>query len=566
WVDTDRDGIQDPGEPGIPGVTLTLTGPDGEPVTDVFGNPVEPVITDGDGFYDFPNLPALPAGQSYTVTIDPTSPALAPYIPTTPGQGDPDEDSSTGSATSGDLVNDGDRDDTLDFGFVLPSVSVGNFVWVDTDRDGIQDPGEPGIPGVVLILTGPDGEPVTDVFGNPVGPATTDANGRYNFPNLPGGVAYTVTIDPVASAGALAPYIPTTPGAGNNPAVDSSTGSATSVVLPNDGDRDSTLDFGFVLPSVSVGDYVWLDTDRDGVQDGNEPGIGGVQLTLTGPGGQPVTDVFGNPVPPVRTGPDGSYLFANLPALPPGQHYTVTVTSPPTDQVRIEGAAAPIAFGTIAPTTPNAGGNPARDSSTGSATSGNLTVNGAHDPTLDFGFVVSSVSVGGNLWEDADGDGTIDPGEPPIGGVLLELTGPDGEPVTDVFGNPVPPVRTDPDGRYDFANLPVLPPGSSYTVSIVRTDPQTTSALNGMNLTTTSWQLPADGLTDHGDVADGLDFGFRPPVAPQPPAPTTTTPPPLAPGLPATGGDIAQTLSFTMLLLMLGTGLTVLARQRRRVT
>jgi LPXTG-motif cell wall-anchored protein len=109
-------------------VTLTLTGPDGEPVTDVFGNPVGSVVTDGNGFYEFVNLPALAPGESYTVTVTPP----AGYVPTTPGVGDSAGDSSTGSATSGDLVNDGDRDDTLDFGFVP----------VPEDPPGEEPPGE----------------------------------------------------------------------------------------------------------------------------------------------------------------------------------------------------------------------------------------------------------------------------------------------------------------------------------------------------------------------------------------------------------------------------------------
>lgn len=68
---------------------------------------------------------------------------------------------------------------------------------------------------------------------------------------------------------------------------------------------------------VSVGDYVWFDSDRDGVQDANEDGIKSVTLTLTGPDGKPVTDVFGNPrVKPVKTDENGHYLFENLPVLP----------------------------------------------------------------------------------------------------------------------------------------------------------------------------------------------------------------------------------------------------------
>lgn len=124
WVDTNRNGVQNTGEPGIPGVRLTITGPGGGPVTDVFGNLVGPTFTDENGLYVFANLPILPPGQSYTVHIDPTSPALAPYVPTVPGAGgNRAVDSSTGSAVSGDLTVDGAHDPTLDFGFVLPDTT-----------------------------------------------------------------------------------------------------------------------------------------------------------------------------------------------------------------------------------------------------------------------------------------------------------------------------------------------------------------------------------------------------------------------------------------------------------
>lgn len=133
-------------------------------------------------------------------------------------------------------------------------VSVGDYVWVDSNRDGRQDAGEPGIPGVVLTITGPDGKPVTDVNGNPVGPVTTDANGRYSFDDLPvliGDETYTVQIDRSASATALAPYIPTTAGVGDRTG-DSSTWTASTLAgdLHADGDRDPSLDFGFVTKTL----------------------------------------------------------------------------------------------------------------------------------------------------------------------------------------------------------------------------------------------------------------------------------------------------------------------------
>ncbi|HWL45507.1 MAG TPA: SdrD B-like domain-containing protein [Ilumatobacter sp.] len=249
WVDTDRDGVQDAGEPPVPGATVRLLDPD--------GNEVAVTTTDANGYYVFTDLPV---STDFIVEF-PTTIEVGgqTHVLTQPNQGDDaidsDADPATGRvsittpATGNNSEVPGEADDpTIDAGFVAPSVSVGDFVWVDTDRDGIQDSGEPGIPGVVLVLTGPDGGPVVDVFGNPVGPVTTDADGRYLFPNLPAGVAYTVTIDQAASAAALAPYVPTTAGAGSNPARDSSTGSATSAVLPNNGDHDPTLDFGFVLP------------------------------------------------------------------------------------------------------------------------------------------------------------------------------------------------------------------------------------------------------------------------------------------------------------------------------
>src|SRR5207344_3349773 len=44
---------------------------------------------------------------------------------------------------------------------------------------------------------------------------------------------------------------------------------------------DNTSDFGFVPPAQGViGDYVWHDLNRDGIQDANEPGINNVTVRL----------------------------------------------------------------------------------------------------------------------------------------------------------------------------------------------------------------------------------------------------------------------------------------------
>ncbi|MHA7271109.1 SdrD B-like domain-containing protein [Arthrobacter sp. HLT1-20] len=509
WVDSNRDGIQTAGEKGIEDVVLTLTGPDGKAVTDVFGRPVGPATTDENGGYTFVNLPVLKDGENYNVAIDKdgSQEALAAYIPTITGAGDRGTDSSSWTATSEGLTQDGDRDPSLDFGFVLPKVSVGDYVWADTSRDGIQTAGEKGIEGVVLTLTGPDGLPVTDVFGNPVGSATTDENGGYTFVNLPvlkDDESYTVAIDKAGSQEALAAYIPTITGAGDR-GTDSSTWTASSEGLTRDGDRDPSLDFGFVLPRVSVGDYVWVDTDRDGIQSDGEKGLADVVLALLGPDGLAVTDVFGNPVGPLTTDEKGKYSFVNLPVLAAGEFYTVTI-----DQTASAKPLAP-----YIPTQLGAGVR-GTDSSTWTTTTEGLLNDGDRDPSLDFGFVLPKVSVGDYVWVDSNRDGIASDGEKGIKDVILTITGPDGKPANDVFGNPVGTSTTDEDGKYTFVNLPVLPAGKSYTVTIDRDGSKealapyvpTITGAGERGTDSSTWTATTEGLLNDGDRDPSLDFGF----------------------------------------------------------
>ncbi|VTR76980.1 Serine-aspartate repeat-containing protein G [Cellulomonas hominis] len=63
---------------------------------------------------------------------------------------------------------------------VSRTYALGDRVWVDEDRDGQQDDGEPGVPGVTVRLY-PAGSDV------PVATTTTDADGRYAFDLLPAG-------------------------------------------------------------------------------------------------------------------------------------------------------------------------------------------------------------------------------------------------------------------------------------------------------------------------------------------------------------------------------------------
>lgn len=270
------------------GVTVALLKKDGTPVLDKDGNPVT-AVTDAEGKYSFPGL----ALGEYTVSVvDPTSGPLAGTKPTEAytGRYKTTADVTIAEAT-GSVID-------VNFGFVKPA-SVGDYTWMDVNRDGIQDADEPALPGVTVTLTYEDGSAVTDASGNVVTAKTSDANGKYSFENLLPG-------DYKVSFQAPAGYEATTSDAGADRAKDSN-GAEASVTLAQD-QTDDTIDFGAVGTGV-IGDQLFLDVNQNG---GNAPDAGdkvlpGVKVTLTwtGPGG--ITRTY-----ETTTDTDGKYKFENL--------------------------------------------------------------------------------------------------------------------------------------------------------------------------------------------------------------------------------------------------------------
>lgn len=130
--------------------------------------------------------------------------------------------------------------------FVVAS-TIGDYVWYDTNSNGLQDSGELGVPGFPVRLTG------TDSDGNAVTASTaTDATGRYRFDNLQSG-DYLVTFDPAGlGSGPTGAETFTLRNVGPDTAIqsdgDQQTGTTPARALAFDTD-DDTLDQGIVTPA-----------------------------------------------------------------------------------------------------------------------------------------------------------------------------------------------------------------------------------------------------------------------------------------------------------------------------
>ncbi len=427
WLDTDGDGIQDGGEPNIPGVTVRLLQADGiTPIPDPANPAIDYVVTtDGSGNYLFDNLPAGDYVVFFDTPLD-LSPQDAGGNDALDSDADPTAGASKGKTGVITLGIDQDRTD-VDAGIITLG-AIGDTVWVDLDGDGVLDGGELGIEGATVTLTPPAGVDL----GNGAGVAvttTTDANGNYLFTDLPPG-DYTVAVAlPAALPAAIATAYPFL------------TIDELASVFDDDGGNDDTSnltlplagsnlnqDFGF-QPLGSIGDTVWVDINNDGVQNPGELGIEGVTVTLfpTG-GGAPVV---------IQTDANGNYLFDNLPA----GDYTVAVVLPAALPANIAAAYPDLTIAELA-----AG----FDANGGEDSTSTLTL-GVGEDNVDQDFAFTALgSISGTVLEDTDGD---DIGDTPIPGVVLELLDSTGNPVLDpVTGLPIT-TMTDGAGNYTFTGV-----------------------------------------------------------------------------------------------------------------
>jgi len=113
--------------------------------------------------------------------------------------------------------------------------AIGDFVWIDENRDGIQDEGEPGFPGATVNLY--------DCEDNFIATMLTDANGYYLFDGLIPGDYYVEFIQPEG-------YDITLQDQGSDDALDSDANPTTGITICttlNGGETDLTWDCGLYL-------------------------------------------------------------------------------------------------------------------------------------------------------------------------------------------------------------------------------------------------------------------------------------------------------------------------------
>ncbi len=526
WRDDNGDGVQDPGEPGLAGVEVQLLGPSGAVLSTT--------TTDASGQYFF-NLTAISStlanisGTQWAVRIPLTTTLPAAYGVTNQDTGGVSNNAETSDLRDSDGDNvgalagspnqfttirfvtrgPGANNHTLDFGFEPLGAQFGDRVWIESDTDGNANTGTiTPVAGMIITATSASGQIYT---------TTTNAQGYYSF-TVPAGT-YTVTYGSVPAV--YGPVLPS-----NTPGGSSESGNAGSYQQPGNPDRSHTnntrvtvapgeanwhVDFAFHPQRYDLGNKVWFDTNNNGIVDAGEQPVSGVLMQLK--------DASGAVISTTTTDSQGFYAFVNLLA----GNYTVTVAAsnfapggPLHNYLNSDATTAP--SNAPADNDRDHGVNPASPAAylTDGISSGTITLGpglpSGEDPsapatpngdannnlTIDFGFY--KLELGNRVWEDLNNNGLVDPGEPALANVTVELRNANGAVISTT--------TTNAQGFYTFTRLT---PGN-YVVALPASNFATGGPLAGLTSSTGANGQPTGpyepGIGEDNTLAgDNADHG-----------------------------------------------------------
>ena len=405
--DLNGNAIQDAGEPGLEGVTVLLINGSGDEVATQ--------VTGADGSYLFTDLPPgeyavqfnIPETYAFTPPSNLNMDVINNGVTTTMPDYSSDLNTETG-ITPSHVLESGDIDMTYDAAIFRP-VSVSGLTWHDLNANGIVDDGEPGLEGSTVVLHNDDG----DVVGMQI----TGPDGSYSFDGLPPDGYYSVIMPP-APEYLLSPI-------GEESVFDPNSYMSYPITLQS-GESGDGANAGMYLLA-SIDDWVWSDTLANGIQDTDEIGFDG-SVTIN------LHDSTGKIVQTTQTNTDGSYKFENV---MPGTYEI--------DFILEEG----YHF-----TEQDAGNDDTKDSDVDSTGKAQLTITSGEVKNVSAGVTVLA-SVGPNqVFEDSNGNGIQDEGEPGLPNIVIHLV--------DDSGNRIATTTSDANGEYEFQEIP---PGS-YSVQV----------------------------------------------------------------------------------------------------
>lgn len=392
WFDLNNNGLQDSGEPGAAGISVELT--------NMAGLVMGTTTTSATGEYRFTDLPAnnyyveftnLPAGFTVGTKNVGADDAI-------------DSDPNVSSSKTDIIVLPASYNDlTWDMAIVTTTrASVGDYVWNDTNMNGIQDAGETGVSGVTVTLFNNSNVAVTQTV--------TDANGFYLFSNvLPG--TYSVGFGTIPASSAFTTQNATGSTASNNSDADQTGRTATFTLVA--GQSKTDVDAGLVSLKAAVGDYVWNDTNNDGLQQANEAGVPGITVTMYTSANATIGDADDVASTSAVTDANGYYFINNVSVAAAGSQFYMRYT----DVQSAYDFTLPLVGGTAASNNSKVTTQPVANGRTGFFT----LSPGQVYRDMDAGILLNTASIGDRVWFDNDNDGIQDAGENGIGGVTVKL-------------------------------------------------------------------------------------------------------------------------------------------------